>query len=31
VLIESADEHAAWNAENSPISIAANTAATPEE
>ena len=31
VLIESADEHAAWNAENSPISIAANAAATPEE
>ena len=30
VLIESADDHAAWNAEHSPISIAANTAVSEE-
>jgi cytochrome c oxidase subunit 2 len=31
VIIHTAEDYAAWNARNSPISIAANTTATPEE
>jgi len=31
VIIHTAEDYAAWNAKNSPISIAANTTAVPEE
>jgi cytochrome c oxidase subunit 2 len=31
VIIHTAEDYAAWNARNSPIAIAANTAAVPEE